>query len=330
MRAEEIAKRMAAWDVSPEAQLRQTDFRKSVVDAWDIAAGAKLLEVGCGQGDTTAVLADAVGKKGSVVAVDRAKPSYGAPVTLGDATAHLAKTPLGKNIDFRLEFDILKSADAFEADAFDAVVFAHSAWYFSSPDTLRRTLEAVRPWAKRLYFSEWDLDPDSLEQVAHWTAIVLRGQIEAHLPEGNANVRMPLSKGFLMELVERAGWKVERDLVLDSSGLDDGRWEIEACLARIEQESTEKKLPPRVRKSLESQAATLRTLVEQHGTRSLPSFGLVARRMEPGEDKPKKSRFSGFEDRAVSKEPKPFFDKPAGRGNFNRPRGHKGPREGRG
>lgn len=326
MRAEEIAKKMAAWEVSPEAQLKQTAFRKAVVEAFGIEAGAKALEIGCGQGDTTAVLADAVGKKGSVVAVDRAKPSYGAPVNLGDATAHLAKTPLGKNIEFRLEFDIMKSADAFEADAFDAVVFAHSAWHFSTPDTLRQTLEAVRPWAKRLYLAEWDLDPDSLDQVAHWTAVVLGGQLEASLPEGEANVRTPLSKTDVMALVERAGWKIERDFALDSAGLDDGRWEIEACLARIEREATERKLPPRLRKSLENRAAALREQAEQHGTRSLPSFGLVARRREPGEDEPKKSRFSDREDRAAPKGAKPLFDKTLGRGNFDRPRG---PRNGR-
>ena len=36
-----------------------------------------MLEIGCGQGDTTVVLADAVGENGSVVALDPGSPDYG-------------------------------------------------------------------------------------------------------------------------------------------------------------------------------------------------------------------------------------------------------------
>ncbi|MBB2480858.1 hypothetical protein H5P36_11700 [Bacillus sp. APMAM] len=46
----------------------------------------RILEIGCGQGDTTAALADAVGVNGNVVAMDVASPDCGAPLTLGQAT----------------------------------------------------------------------------------------------------------------------------------------------------------------------------------------------------------------------------------------------------
>ena len=36
-----------------------------------------MLEIGCGQGDTTVALADAVGEEGSVVALDPGRPDYG-------------------------------------------------------------------------------------------------------------------------------------------------------------------------------------------------------------------------------------------------------------
>lgn len=288
---------MAAWEVSPEVQLRQTAFRVAVVERWGIQPGAKVLEVGCGQGDTTAVLADAVGENGFVTAVDLAKPSYGAPVTLGDSTSRLAESDLGSRIEFRLDFDLLDSANAFAPDSFDAVVFGHSSWYFASPEALGRTFETVRPWAKRLCLSEWDLDPDSLDQVAHWMAVLIQGQIES----SQANVRTPLSKIEATELVKQAGWKVEQDFSLDSSGLDDGRWEIDACLRWIAQETNDRKLPPKVRKSLERQIEALGKFREEHGAHSLPSFGLVTRRLEPSERKFKKSRFSGREDRSAAK-----------------------------
>lgn len=295
---------MAAWEASPEVQLRQTAFRMAAVERWGIKPGAKVLEVGCGQGDMTAVLADAVGKEGFVTAVDSAKPSEGAPVSLGDSTRRLHESDLGSRIEFRLDFDVLDPENAFAPDKFDMVVFAHSSWYFSSPEALQQTFETVRPWAKALCLSEWDLDPDSLDQVAHWLAILIHGQVEAEQPEPDANVRTPLSKIEAMELVKGAGWKIERDFVLDSSGLDDGRWEIEACLRRADQAFKSRKLSPRVRKALEQQVEALRQLQDEHGAHSLPSYGLVTRRLEPGEGKFKKSRFSGREDRTAAKKAK--------------------------
>ncbi|WP_124291139.1 methyltransferase domain-containing protein, partial [Streptomyces sp. ADI91-18] len=69
-KAPSIAASMAANALSPGIQLPQTRYRAALVSSWDIPAGASVLEVGCGQGDMTAVLAEAVGPQGRVVAVD--------------------------------------------------------------------------------------------------------------------------------------------------------------------------------------------------------------------------------------------------------------------
>ena len=98
---ESIARCMAAYTQYPDIQLIQTGFRKQIVDAWGIQPGAKILEVGCGQGDMTAVLAHAVGAEGHVTACDTAAPDYGAPVTLGDSTSYLQQSALGARITFR-------------------------------------------------------------------------------------------------------------------------------------------------------------------------------------------------------------------------------------
>ena len=63
------------------AQLRH---RMSLVEFWAPKAGDRVLEIGCGQGDCTVVLAHAVGERGKVVATDIAPPEYGAPVSLRD------------------------------------------------------------------------------------------------------------------------------------------------------------------------------------------------------------------------------------------------------
>jgi ubiquinone/menaquinone biosynthesis C-methylase UbiE len=44
---------------------------------WNIPTESKVLELGCGQGDCTTVLAHAVGEQGRVVAVDPADLDYG-------------------------------------------------------------------------------------------------------------------------------------------------------------------------------------------------------------------------------------------------------------
>lgn len=61
-----------------EVQLHQTEHRLALISKWNIdLQGAKVLELGCGQGDCTAVLAEAVGATGHVTAVDPAALSYG-------------------------------------------------------------------------------------------------------------------------------------------------------------------------------------------------------------------------------------------------------------
>lgn len=59
-------------------QLGQTEHRIDLVRRWNIQQGDHILELGCGQGDTTAVLAAAVGETGHITAVDPASLDYGA------------------------------------------------------------------------------------------------------------------------------------------------------------------------------------------------------------------------------------------------------------
>ncbi len=81
--AETIARLMATSATVLPIQLVQTRVRMALADTWGITPGSSVLEIGCGQGDMTAVLADTVGVDGRVLGIDIAGRDCGAPVTLG-------------------------------------------------------------------------------------------------------------------------------------------------------------------------------------------------------------------------------------------------------
>ncbi|MBJ7907656.1 class I SAM-dependent methyltransferase [Streptomyces sp. DSM 110735] len=271
-----LAAGMAAADHSPGIQLSQTRHRAALVASWHIAPGSTVLELGCGQGDMTAVLAEAVGPQGRVTAVDVADPSYGAPVTLGESAARLAAGPLGPRIDFRFGTDVLDPAVGFPENTFDHVVLAHCSWYFTSLGHLRDTLARVRPWARRLWFTEWDLTPASGEQLAHLLAVLIQGQTEAAGSRGQGNVRTPFSRESLLRLLPETGWSVEGGGPVDTGELQDGDWEIAACLDLVGRRERLAALPEAVRQLVLSQADVLRALAKPRGNRALAAYSLTA------------------------------------------------------
>jgi predicted methyltransferase len=58
-------------------QHSQTKHRLLLLQHWNVPTDSNILELGCGQGDCTTVLAHAVGEKGRIVAVDPAELDYG-------------------------------------------------------------------------------------------------------------------------------------------------------------------------------------------------------------------------------------------------------------
>ncbi|MEV7360177.1 class I SAM-dependent methyltransferase [Kitasatospora sp. NPDC091276] len=275
--APSIAAAMAAADVSPDIQLTQTRYRAALVSSWGIPAGASVLEVGCGQGDMTAVLAEAVGPQGRVVAVDIADPSYGAPVTLGQSAEHLKATPLGSRIDFRFGLDVLDEAVTFPDSGFDYAVLAHCSWYFASLDQLRETLARVRRWARNLCFAEWDLAPCSADQLPHLLAVLIQGQVMASGSRGEGNVRTPFSHASLLRVLAATGWDPVPGQSVDTTALQDGDWEVDACTALLDNVDRMAELPRTVLDLVLSQADVLRSLAKDHGNTPLPAYSLTAR-----------------------------------------------------
>lgn len=275
-KAEAIVAQMAQGADASDVQLVQTQFKLRIAEGWHIPAGARILEIGCGQGDMTAVLADAVGSQGHVMAVDIAEPTYGAPISLGDSARRLLESPLGKRIEFRFNCDVLDPSVAFEAGAFDYVVLTHSSWYFGSVDQLRDVLRRIRPWARRLCLSEWNMTPRTIEQVAHLLAVLLQGQLEAFKASSDANIRTPLSKAALLRVLQETGWAPVQEIDLEAPQLQDASWEIGHCLRTVSQEIADLTLAPRLVPLLASQLDMIAQLASEHPVQSLDSFAVVA------------------------------------------------------
>lgn len=203
----------------------QSEHRRRIVESWGIKPGWRILEIGCGQGDLTLALAEAVGPEGKVTGVDIADRSYGAPLTLGEATDQIVAGEFGPRVDFMFQFDLATMAEFL--GTFDAAVMAHSAWYFPNRDTLRATLAAARKRAPRLCFAEWDLEAKVPAQEAHRMAALAQGRITG---SEELNIRTPLTRPQFRELFQEIGWAPVMETPIDSRGLPDADWEIAACL----------------------------------------------------------------------------------------------------
>jgi SAM-dependent methyltransferase len=256
MRAAEIARHMAAWIADPDIQLAQTAYRLEVARTWRVPKGASILEIGCGQGDMTAVLADLVGPNGTVVGTDVAPPGYGAPVTVGQSARHLLDGPLGGRIDMRYETDALTDD---VGTGYDLVVLAHCSWYFASTDLLERTLRKARELASRLCFAEWDPEPARPDQIPHLLAVLAQDRITG---DTSLNVRAPITRATLLAALDRTGWQVEAIADADTSALQDADWEIAIALDEA---------PDGLAKEL------LRQTARKRGNAPLPAYALTAR-----------------------------------------------------
>jgi len=275
-RAISVAAAMAAGTLDQATQLAQTTFRMSLVRGWRIRPGATVLEIGCGQGDMTAALAEAVGPHGRIVAVDIADSTYGSPVTIGESTDALRSSTFGDRLDIRLGFDVLDEANQFPDNTFDYVVLSQCSWYFASLEQLRRVLRASRPWAPTLCFAEWELRPDTTEQLPHLLAVLVQGQLEANRLTSSGNIRTPFSHETLEQILGSTGWHVDERHNVTATGLQDADWEIAACLSLPDDTLTELAEP--CRDLLTSQLDLLRALAHETGNHPLPTYQVIASR----------------------------------------------------
>ncbi|KAJ9137487.1 SAM-dependent methyltransferase [Pleurostoma richardsiae] len=238
----------------PEVEISQVEHRIRLINLWDIGTGARVLEIGCGQGTCTAVLAEAVGANGHVDAVDPGPPDYGAPYTLAQAQAHLSASRVGSRIAWHRAQPVEFLNSTMKSETWDVAVLAHCVWYFSSSDVLRDILESLQDRVKRVCIAEYALHATETAATAHVLAALARGTLETHKTQSHQNIQTPLSPGGIKRIAADIGWSVQGESsVVPEPGLLDGYWEVGmVASARFEEEIAAGVSDERVRTLLRS------------------------------------------------------------------------------
>ncbi|WP_391119572.1 class I SAM-dependent methyltransferase [Psychrobacillus sp. L3] len=274
----EIVKCMPPNEYDPSIQSVQTEHRLKLVEFWDIKSGSKVLEIGCGQGDTTAVLAYIVGDEGVVHGIDIASPDYGSPVTVGDSIDFLKNSSIGSRIKVNFETDVLSAEMDFPDKSFDYIVLSHCSWYLKSPKELHDILKKIKKWGHLLCFAEWDTRVRTNEQLPHFLSVLIQAQYECFKESSLSNVRTLFTPKDIQNIVESAGWQVVAEKTIDSSQLQDGKWEIENTLASYKEElQSTNHLPHKFQALIQSEIYLLEAARNQDNVKSMSTYTFLAK-----------------------------------------------------
>lgn len=258
---------LMALGPTPDArdiQRRQTAHRIAIADAWQIQPGENILEIGCGQGDLSAVLADQVGPSGHVTGIDIASRDYGAPLTLGQAWDHLLNGPLASLLTVHFDTNLAASLGPVANQHFDRIVMAHSLWYFASANAFALLLKNLRTIGDYVDLAEWSLHPTALNQIGHLQAAMIQGLLYAIAPSDVANIRTLITPDTLAQIAHDNTWSYTAGKLIECPDLDDAKWEIATTKALLTELKLSTDLRDRVKPQLEA--------MQHNGTASLPTF----------------------------------------------------------
>ncbi|MCR4779883.1 MAG: class I SAM-dependent methyltransferase [Ruminiclostridium sp.] len=234
-----------------EHRLRLTDF-------WKIFYGCRILEIGCGQGETTAALAYTAGENGFVYAIDLANENYGSPENLGTARERLMFSHLGDRINIELGVNILNPSFDFEPNSFGFIVLSHCLWYLSSQEELRDILFKVRKWATRLCIAEWDPRVTSIGQYRHFMSANIQAVCEAYHISDHFNIKTLFYPHEIENAMLACGWDITSEDSIEAYDVQDAMWEIDIVKDMFPRKISEQKdIPVKLKRLLLSQIYAL-------------------------------------------------------------------------
>lgn len=272
-----IVKCMATSNLDSKIQRIQTEHRMELAEFWGIKEGSKVLEIGCGQGDTTAVLAYLVGDEGFVHGMDIASPEYGSPITLGDSIDFLKKTELGNRIKIDFKMDIQSTEVNFPKGFFDYVILSHSSWYLNSAEELLAILRKLKKWGKTLCFAEWDTRINASEQLPHFLSVLIQAQYECFKKSSISNVRTLFTPMDIRDITKEAGWNIVDETSINSSNLQDGEWEVKQTLINYQNElNVIDNIPTKLHTLIKSEIKLLEESVGKSEIKPMSTFCFIA------------------------------------------------------
>ena len=275
--AEKIVNCMPPSSGDSNIQKVQTKHRLKLAEFWDVKEGNKVLEIGCGQGDTTAVLAFLVGDTGVVHGIDIASPEYGSPLTLGESINYLKKSQIGNRIKVDFDVDILSPKIEFPENYFDLIVLSHSSWYMKSDEELYDILKKLRRWGTTLCFAEWDTRIQSVEQYPHLLSVLIQAQYECYKTTSLSNVRTLFTPQDIKRIAETAGWTIVAEKSINSPDLQDGKWEIEQVLTNFQDElKMVDNMPPKMVTLINSQINLLESSIVTKEIKPMSTYAFTA------------------------------------------------------
>lgn len=192
--------------------------RLSLIDAWGIAPGQRLLDIGCGQGESALVLAVAVGPSGHVTGIDDAPPDYGTPFATGESHQYIGQSALGPRITFHLT-DTPSFLPRSPSAAFDAAVLCLSLWYFPTRQSVLSLFHTLATATiPKLYLAEYSLQASDPSQRPHVLSTRVSALMSAAVAESGVpgadlrayNARTPLEQAAILDAARDAGYVVRR------------------------------------------------------------------------------------------------------------------------
>jgi SAM-dependent methyltransferase len=137
------ARRAAAWErTAKESETSSNEYNGALIDGAGIATGQRVLDLAAGMGDPTVSIAERIGPKGFVVALDRS------PAMLAGGRRRAAQDNLSNIGYLASDMTALPFADA----AFDAVTCRYGLMF--PPDRVAAAAEArrvLKPGAKAAF-----------------------------------------------------------------------------------------------------------------------------------------------------------------------------------
>lgn len=236
------AEKIASYQLLPPnglaSEAAQAAHRINILNSWGpdvIKPGSRVLEIGCGQGNCTAVLAEAVGPTGHVDACDPAPPDYGAPFTLAEAQEHLSGSEIGSRITWHRgkPWEAVALGLGGKDDPrreWDIIVLAHCVWYFKGRDELSsilRDLKSKLTKGGKICIAEYALHATEKAAWPHVLAALAQGTLQAlRVQASEENIQAPLSPQQIKLIANEHAWKLDHEArLVPGDGLLDGTWE---------------------------------------------------------------------------------------------------------